>query len=345
MLGLQPGVRLRRCTCPPCGAALVHNIVRISSTLLLLSLIVGCAEGVRTGGRVGIDAGPTSDDAGFHFADAGRTDSGTITLMDSGTPTADAGPGDAGVMTDGGPVGMDAGPVDAGFDAGAPTVSPACMAALAAANYDFESGAGEWVTFADDDQGSGWAFDQWEFGNATHGGGCADGTGCVATILDDNYIQCGRAYLGSPTMDLSACAGEELVLRFDHRYDFMVFDDEFGDPYFDGGLVRVNFDGEWFLLNESAYPGTIDINPSLNGYQCTDRYNFYVDDRPGYVGSSGGWQTVTLTIPMNTADVLIGFRWASGVSWETTSMSTSQRHTTSGWAIDNVRVELASGAL
>ena len=58
-----------------------------------------------------------------------------------------------------------------------------------------------------------WNFDDWEHGTASNvgPGACHGGTGCWATRLDNNYIACQRAYLVSPPIDLSDCAGESLA--------------------------------------------------------------------------------------------------------------------------------------
>ncbi len=226
-----------------------------------------------------------------------------------------------------------------------PELPTACEEALAAAAFDFEDGNAGWRhDIMPEIEGTtvNWRFDDWEAGTASNVGpaACHDGTGCWGTRLDNNYISCQRAYVRSPAIDLSACAGESLTLSFFHWYDFWSGDWD-GQTWFDGGIVELGGAGPgWSSPPGVEYPGTIAINPDKGpSYPCIEPDSFYVDGRPGYVGASGGWQEVSVAIPAElvAAGFQVRFSYASGVSLESTTQN-AENFSNAGWYIDDLAV-------
>ncbi len=251
---------------------------------------------------------------------------------------------DQGGQPDAGGQVADAGPEP---DAADP-LPTACEEALAAAVFDFEAGAAGWHhDMMPEIQGTtvNWRFDDWEVGTASNVGpaACHDGTGCWGTRLDNNYISCQRAYLRSPDVDLSACAGESLTLRFYHWYDFWTGDWD-AATWFDGGIVELGGDGPgWTSPAGVEYPGTIAINPDKGpDYPCIEPDSFYVDGRPGYVGASSGWQLVEVPIPAElvAAGFQVRFSYSSGVSLESRTQN-AENFANAGWYIDDLAIVAA----
>ncbi len=218
----------------------------------------------------------------------------------------------------------------------------ACDLALESLGFDFEGSAQGFVH----DQmpevaGSGvsWTFDHWEQGSASGGVSCDAGE-CFGTNLDDNYIQCQRAYLVSPPIDLSACAADsqDVSVLFEHQFDFWT--GSFGGTtWFDGGLVEISGDGTTWQSATLLYPGTIDINPEMtSSYACVEPDNFYVDGKDGYVGSSGGWKSESFVIPAALATVTFQMRfvYGAGVSSQTADQAESMNGTAPGWYVDSI---------
>jgi hypothetical protein len=225
----------------------------------------------------------------------------------------------------------------------------ACLDALAAAAFDFESGPAGWThdimpeiagTAVD------WRFDDWEHGTASSVGpaACHGGTGCWATRLDNNYIACQRAYLMSPPLDLAACSGEDLALSFQHFYDFWT--DEWEEQtWFDGGIVELSADGaDWAAPPGLETTGIIAINPSKNLNECIEPDAFHVDGRPGFVGESGGWAPVEVAIPAElvAGDLYLRFSYSSGVILESSTQNASNFFD-AGWYIDDLAIVAAGG--
>ncbi|MEM9074973.1 MAG: hypothetical protein AAGE52_41135 [Myxococcota bacterium] len=320
-----------------------------------LAVAIGCAAGDGRRPRIGRDASTT--DAGMMvdaatdtgFADTGFVDTGFVDagFMDAGamdTGSVDAGSVDAGASD----AGFDAGPPDAGPpDSGPPDAGlpPACTGALAATRNGFESEADGWLTGNLDGQTGSWPFNPWEWGTPRSGQpACAEGTTCLGTDLDDNYAQCGRAFIESPAFDVSACGSAPLVLVLTHHYRFWT--GAFGGTtWTDGGLLEVSIDDgrSWLPFDPSGYPGTVRINPNRgSSYACLDADSFYVDGRPGFVGSNAGWEDLVLPLPSvawGAPSVTIRFLFSSGVSSSTTSADTSRLATEFGWFFDDVRIE------
>jgi hypothetical protein len=232
--------------------------------------------------------------------------------------------------------------VDAG-DIVLPDAGPsACTLALEALSFGFESGAQGFVhgpmQAAIDSGNTTWNFDHWENGGADVT--CPAGSNCFGTNLTGNYIQCQRAYLVSPTIDLSACGtmGQNVTMQFQHNYDFWT-GPYGGTTWFDGGLVEVSKDGTNWVAANIVFPGTIDINPQrTSSYKCVEENNFYVDGKSGYTASSGGWVNESFTIPASLASVTfqVRFVYASGVSSETTNQADSMDGTEPGWYVDDI---------
>jgi hypothetical protein len=254
---------------------------------------------------------------------------------------------------DDGPGDQPDGSVTPGFDASpSPDAqvgpSEACVAALAAAAFDFEGGPSGWnhnlmpeIAGTDVD----WNFDDWEQGTATNVGpaACNGGTGCWGTRLDNNYIACQRAFLRSPPIDLTECAGESLELGFYHYYDFWAGEWD-TQSWFDGGLVELSADGTgWTAPPGIDYPGTIAINPSKGSYECIESDSFYVHGKPGFVGGSGGWELVQIPIPAElvAAGFQIRFSYSSGVILQDDTQNAND-FSNAGWYIDDLAVAPAA---
>jgi hypothetical protein len=243
-----------------------------------------------------------------------------------GGADAASGTGDASIT--------DASDAKAAVDSGPPT----CAAALALAQYTFDEGPQGWTHGVSDGQkGTSWPYDPWSWGTATAGPACPD-AGCFGAELTENYAQCQRGYLVSPTIDLGKCAGQALQLTFQHGYAF--WND---GTYFDGGVVFVSADNgaTWQALDPGTAQ-TVNIQESIEQYACADGA-FEVDGKTGYVGSSAGNAiTVQLTIPaaLVTSQTLIKFSMGSGVSSQTNDASTSRLYTLSGWRVDNVSLSV-----
>ncbi len=240
--------------------------------------------------------------------------------------------------------------VDAATDgkaADAPGMSDAppsaCDLKLAGHATGFETGVGGWThAVLDGAVAAGWPLDEWQNGTASSGpGSCHTGTKCWATRLDANYTSCERAALVSPIIDLSACAGRTVNLTFWSWTDFWTgtVAGKTG-TWFDGGLLEVSTNGTaWMAVTPTpAYPGTLKINPDISGNSCVSANNFYVNNKPGWVGTSGGWQKISVPIPAAAVTPSFRFRLAfsSGVSFASSDAETNRLHTRPGWYVDDV---------
>lgn len=218
-----------------------------------------------------------------------------------------------------------------------------CDLALAGHATGFETGVGGWThVVLDGATAASWPFDEWQHGTASSGpNSCHAGTKCWATRLDANYTSCERAALISPIMDLSACAGRTVTLSFWSWTDFWTgtVTGKAG-TWFDGGLLEVSTNGTaWQAVTPTpAYPGTIKINPDIGSNACVSANNFYVNNKPGWVGTSGGWQQISVPIPAAAVTPSFRFRFAisSGVSFASSNAETNRMHTRPGWYIDDV---------
>lgn len=219
----------------------------------------------------------------------------------------------------------------------------ACDLALASHATGFETGTTGWTHMVlDGAVASGWPLDEWQVGTASSGpGGCHAGTKCWATRLDANYTSCERAALVSPATDLSACAGKTVKLSFWNWHDFWTgaVAGKTG-TWFDGGLLEVSADGStWMPVTPMpAYPGTLAINGNISSFACVSQNSFYVNNKPGWMGTSGGWQQVTVQVPAGAVTSTFRFRFAfsSGVSYAGNNAETNRAFTRPGWYVDDV---------
>ena len=224
-----------------------------------------------------------------------------------------------------------------------PGVSPECRAALADAEFTFEDGAEGWTHAELDGVEGDWPIDGWNRGPLQSGPGqCFEGAQCWATHINGNYVQCQRAELRSPVIDLRPCADYDVELVFDHWYDFWAGDDGF-DIWYDGGTLEAANSGEYFeIVDPDAMPGVIRINPSIGDYECLRARDFYVHGLPGYVLRSDGWVEVRASLDdMHRIDTFqMRFIYGSGVSQPTDSAVESQQSLRPGWYVDHLRFEI-----
>jgi len=219
----------------------------------------------------------------------------------------------------------------------------ACDIALAGLATSFETGVAGWThAVLDGASAPGWPLDEWQHGMATSGpGSCRTGTSCWATRLDANYTSCERAALVSPTLNLGSCAGKNVTLTFWTWHDFWTgtVSGKTG-VWYDGGLVEVSNNGtSWSAVAPApAYPGTTAINGNISSFSCVSQNSFYVHNKPGFVGVSGGWKQVTVMLPASVVTPSFRFRFAfsSGVSFADNDAEGNRAHTRPGWYIDDV---------
>lgn len=304
--------------------------------------------------------GGTPEDAGRRPGDA-PTPNPYDVRPSSDAPQLDASPFDAGVADTGTGARDTSAPIDVGpipdtaiADTGAPPdtaprpdagAPAACAMALQTARFTFEMGAQGFQHSALDSVSGSWPFDPWNFGTPANGPpACAQGNTCFGTGHTQNYAQCGRAALVSPTINLTACHPSRVVLVFEQWHDFWsgTYD---GQMWFDGGLVELSIDNgrTWMAAPPATYDRRLAINPDRgSSYRCLNAMSFYVHNRPGFTESSGGWETVELDFGSvaTSSSLLIRFAWSSGVSSSTTNANMSRTATAPGWFIDDVRFEL-----
>jgi hypothetical protein len=323
--------------------------------LAVLFVSTGCAQATKfkPGGvpfdfaGLGDDTdGPTIDlarprdlgAAGDDLAQQGSNDDGGGGGSDGGSSSGDlAGGGGSTDLAGGGGT-----PDLAGGSTGNPDMangnSAACAAAITGFTYDFNASNGGFTHQAMDGLAGNntWDFDDWEWGDPGSALPCNSGK-CWVTNLSDNYLQCQRAELRSPNIDLSQCGSTNVKLVFYQRYSWW----SDGSIYFDGGTVEMSSDGgsTWSAVSTS-YPGLISIRDNYLGYSCYP--GFHLDLMDGYTQYSPNWMKVEMTIPpaMRTSQFRFHFAYASGVSYPTTNPSTSRQHTSWGWEIDDVSIQL-----
>jgi hypothetical protein len=317
------------------------------TTVFAAAFLVSCATGSVGDGGGGTDTGGDADADGDSDTDTGSgsdsdtdadTDSDSDTDTDSDTDSDSDADADSDSDTDTGS--------DSTSDSESESESETedCAAALSSIVYDFESGADGWTHAIMDGVSSSWPLDPWEIGGATAVGpaACRSGSGCAATNLDDNYVQCQRAALVSPIIDLSMCSGTAIVLSFWHWFDFWTGD--YGShTWYDGGILELSGNGgsTWSTPGTFTFPGTLDINPDMGAsYACLASTSFYADGKPGFTGASSGWQEVVVPIDsaLCTAAFRMRFAFASGVSYQTTDPDTSMANDPPGWYIDDVAI-------
>ncbi len=316
-------------------------------------LLTGCAAATTdsgggpegTGADTDTDSDADSDADGDTDADSdGDTDSDSDADSDADSDTdADAdtdadsdADADSDTDSDG----------DADSDTDSDADSDACAQVVAAYANNFDSGQGAWTHgVLDGATHSFWRLDPWELGEASYvePGACRSGS-CWATDLDNNYLYCQRAYVASPSFDLSACADTDIKVVFHHYYDFWTTYLN-GQTWYDGGRVEFSSDGgsTWGGTTlDVTYSGTIGVNPTMGSLTCILPDQFYVDNKPGYILSNDGWERVEIPIPtaLRTAQFAVGFFFGSGLSYETQDMAISMQYTAPGWYIDDFSIEI-----
>lgn len=213
-------------------------------------------------------------------------------------------------------------------------VTTACAEALAAASFNFESSAAGWTHgVMDGVNASEWPYDPWQWGVATNDTDCSSGK-CFGAPLDENYAQCQRAYLMSPSIDLSACTGREIVLAFDHAYAFWK-----DGTYFDGGVVQVSSDdGATWTVPPGTYPGTLNLLKHNDAIQCSLLRAYEIDKLKGFTGRNSAPPRFESTLPasFSTAKMRIRFAVAGGASSTNLNADGSRVSTGFGWRIDNI---------
>ena len=293
------------------------------------------------------DAQPDAgDDASVDGADAADASVDDADAADASVDAADAADAadavadvvDANDAADAPDAAIDAGP-DATSDAGDGGTTPdACDQALAALAWTFEAGAQGFTHKALDGVSSTWPLDEWQRGATSLApGGCHGGAACFGTALDQNYAQCERAELRSPTVDLSACAAAPtLTLRFWHYYAFW----SALDGSADGGALELSKDGATWSVATPAPATFANIRGSYVGYACLAATSFHVDGLPAYTGTNGAWEQVEVEVPaaLRTAGFRFRFAYATGVNATTYDADTSRLTAAPGWYVDDVSV-------
>lgn len=228
---------------------------------------------------------------------------------------------------------------------GTTTSSGECQAAIARIAFGFEAGnEGWWHAEADGTAGpdqDGHGVDPWARGNASVGTACHDGA-CFGTALMDNYRECQAGHLVSPPLDLSACAGQDVVLLFEHAYSFATGGTA-GADWYDGGFVEVSADGHtWSQAAADGYTGT--LAPRENGGATTCGLPTHLAGQSAFVGEQTATTTARITIPreMVGPSTYVRFTMVSGRARVETANWDETRYLTTaywGWRIDDVRLE------
>lgn len=318
----------------------VHTspLLRLLPFVALLVVAGACAEGAALNDDDGNS--PIATDRDGSAGDARADASGS-----SGSASSSGGSG----SSSSGSTSSSGG--DAGADSGPPLT--ACQQALAQINFDFEdfdpsvNTGNIWRTrpldgFTPDD--TRWPFNPWYIstaGTAVITPACPNGK-CMGTELTRNYAQCQRGEMISPGFDLSACSGANVVMKFEHAYNFK----DHGDNTRDGGLIEISGNspepttGTFTQLGTALMPGTIRIRGSAFGRSCLETNNFYVHNKSGYVGAHA-MEVVELPVPTSalTANARVRFLMSSGVAADTNSADASRTSTGFGWRVDNIRFE------
>lgn len=213
----------------------------------------------------------------------------------------------------------------------------ACAKALDLLRFDFESGSAGWTHGVLDgvSEPVGYPYDPWEHGTASNGVPCATGT-CFGAPLAQNYAQCHRGYLLSPSMDLSACQSRKVTLSFNHAYGFW----SEGASFHDGGVLEISGDdGASWHVPAAAYPGMVKIKKvdEPSQYACLVQ-SFSVDGKQGFVGKQATTSSFEVVLPPSlvTSKTRVRFSLGGGLSSPTVDVDVSRQGTDFGWRIDDV---------
>ena len=308
-------------------------------------VLFACAEGGQLLDDDDDDTPLPNQDGGNASSSGGKGTSSSSGSSNGGSSSSSTSSGSSsGALEDGG------GSSSSSSSSGAPLT--ACQQALAGILFDVDDTPPEVGTdwrvgltegFAITD--TRWPFQPWLFSTpstAVIPTKCPDQSGCVGTSMTKNYVQCQRGWIATPIANLSACAGKNVVVKFDQAYAFNEYDTKK-----DGGIVEVSGNAEdfnsatWTRLDSADMPGTVSIRGSYSGEKCLSDNSFYVNGKRGYVGSRTTLHTVSLTLPPAalTAQARVRFVFASGVAYGGTNAETSRDYTKFGWRVDNVRFE------
>lgn len=289
----------------------------------LALVLFACAEGANDEPLEGAEAGADAagPDTSLSVPNK-KKDGGAGT--DPNNPDPDPNPDSDGGGGDGG--------VDSGGSSGG--VSAACMTAIAKASWDFEASDQGWTHLPSDgaDQQASWPFDPWSRGTSAILA-CPSGN-CWAGERTQNYAQCSRGELLSPTVDLSACATAKVTLVFKHAYRFWTGSYN-GQTWFDGGIVEVSGNGgsSW-SVPAGTYPGTLKILKSRS-VSCVSA-PFHADAKQGFTGAQATPVEFSVTIPAAQLTTKTRLRFSTGAGVSTDDTGYHRENTEPGWRIDDV---------
>jgi hypothetical protein len=222
---------------------------------------------------------------------------------------------------------------------------------LAKLRFDFETDDAGFTHAALDGlpvtQG-GFTYSRWARGTPQSGlGRCPGGNACFATGLSGNYGFCERGELRSPTMDLSACASEDVRLTFSTSYEFMAPYSHWGQARADGGIVEFSSDGGNTWTVPLTVPFSSDLGIGLKyetlllSVACPVETPVSISGKRGVIGASSGIQTVSIPIPplMRTSGFRVRFAYATGMNALVAGTQEDTRaQAKPGWIIDDVAV-------
>jgi hypothetical protein len=305
-------------------AAVSLAVLAVSSTHCAEGSIAEFRQDAEDGGSSGSSDGGKSSSGGSSGSSSGSTggsSSGSSSSSSSGTAS------------------------DASADAKADSAKEnACTKALAALSTNFDATDAGFNSEVLDGVTGSWPFNPWGYGRAGNGFACRSGN-CFGCDISQNYAQCARAALVSPSFDLSACVNEpSLKVTFYHAYEFAEFSYS-NQTYRDGGVVELSGDAgsSWQLATPAGATNALRINPNQGGsYECNKSTSFYVNNKTGFTGFSATYTQVAIEIPksLRTNNFRIRFAMSSGVSSKTTNADMSRNNTGKGWRIDDLGFQL-----
>ena len=204
--------------------------------------------------------------------------------------------------------------------------------------YLFEASTSGWTHEAVDGYAgsSSWYYDPWDWTMPWEGpASCHTGSVCWLTEME-NYINCQRAALYSPTIDLSAYSGggRAVTFSFWQWYEFWSGGD--------AGVVQVSTNGSTWttMVCDDTNSGPIDI-PGYESfsYHCNSDNSWEIEGEIGYSGSSKSWTNPSCAVPADKCASTTKFRFlfSSGVQKNSTSEDPSN-YDYPGWAIDDIVV-------
>ncbi len=203
--------------------------------------------------------------------------------------------------------------------------------------YLFEASTSGWTHEAVDGYAgsSSWYYDPWDWTMPWEGpASCHTGSVCWLTEME-NYINCQRAALYSPTIDLSAYSGggRAVTFSFWQWYEFWSGGD--------AGVVQVSTNGSTWttMVCDDTNSGPIDINSGSGLYTCNSSTSWEIEGEVGYSGSSKSWTNPSCAVPADKCASTTKFRFlfSSGVQKNSTSEDPSN-YDYPGWAIDDIVV-------